>query len=99
MPQGSNVILLTPTTSSDLLTVTDDLSRRNLKPVVILLMADSFDGEPGSRDLAQQLMLRNVPVCMIYCDADLAEALSAFSSTNTVQDATTWQRPALSHLT
>ena len=99
LPQGSNVILLTPTTSSDLLTVTDDLSRRNLKPVVILLMADSFDGEPGSRDLAQQLMLRNVPVCMIYCDADLAEALSSFSSTNTVQEATTWQRPALSHST
>ncbi len=99
LPQGSNVILITPSTSLDLIVVSDDLQRRNLRPVVILLVAESFGGAPGSQRIAQQLMQQRVPVCLIYCDADLAHELSSFSSNNPAQDATTWQRPTLSHLT
>ena len=62
----------------------DDLQRRNLRPVVILLAAESFGGQPGSQKIASQLMEQRVPVCMIYCDADLTQALSAFSSNNTI---------------
>jgi uncharacterized protein (DUF58 family) len=99
LPQGSNVILITPSNSADLLVVAADVQRRNLKPVVILLVAESFGGQPGSQKMASQLMEQSVPVCMIYCDAELAQALSTFSSNNTVQDVTSWQRPTLSHLT
>ncbi len=99
LPQGSNVILITPSTSLDLIVVTDDLQRRNLRPVVILLVAESFGGAPGSQRISEQLIQQRVPVCLIYCDADLAHELSTFSSTNTAQDATSWQRPTLSHLT
>ena len=99
LPQGSNVILITPSTSLDLILVSDDLQRRNLRPVVILLVADSFGGAPGSQRLAQQLAGQRVPVCLIHCDANLAQELSNFSSDNPSQDATTWQRPTLSHLT
>jgi uncharacterized protein (DUF58 family) len=99
LPQGSTVILVTPSTSLDLIIVADDLQRRNLRPVVILLVAESFAGAPGTQRIAQQLMAQRVPVCLIYCDADLAQALSTFSSNNTSQDATSWQRPTLSHLT
>ena len=99
LPQGSNVILITASTSLDLIIVTDDLQRRNLRPVVILLVAESFGGAPGSQQIAQQLMEQRVPVCLIYCDADLAHELSSFSSNNATQDATSWQRPTLSHLT
>src|SRR5512138_2554795 len=79
LPQGSTVILITPSTSLELIVAADDLQRRNLRPVVILLVADSFGGSPGTQRLANQLKEQGVPVCMIYCDADLGQELSNFS--------------------
>jgi uncharacterized protein (DUF58 family) len=99
LPQGSSVILLTPTTSLDLLVAAADLQRRNLRPVVILLAAETFDGSRGTDALAHQLMEQEVPVCLIYCDSDLGQALSTFSSNHRPSDVTLWQRPTLSHLT
>ncbi|MBI3738059.1 MAG: hypothetical protein HY258_03320, partial [Chloroflexi bacterium] len=99
LPQGSSAILLTPTISLDLIIAADDLQRRNLRPVVVLLVAETFNGSKGTDKLARQLMEQRVPVCLVYCEADLSQTLSAFSSANFSQDATTWQRPALSHLT
>jgi uncharacterized protein (DUF58 family) len=99
LSQGSNVVLITSSTSLDLPVVADDLQRRNLKPVVILLVAESFGGPPGSQEIARQLMEQQVPVCLIYCDADLAQTLSAFSAHTERRDMTSWQRPVLSHLT
>jgi uncharacterized protein (DUF58 family) len=97
LPQGSSAILVTPTVSPELLATVDDLQRRDLRPVVVLLMADSFGGAPGSKKLYTSLAERSVPVCPIYCDADLALELSSFSSTMSSQDRA-WQRPPLSHL-
>jgi uncharacterized protein (DUF58 family) len=97
LPQGSSAILVTPTVSLELLATVDDLQRRNLHPVVVLLMAESFGGPAGSKKLYISLVERNVPVCSIYCDANLALELSGFSSTMAPQDAV-WQRPPLSHL-
>jgi uncharacterized protein (DUF58 family) len=99
LPQGSSVILLTPTTSLDLLIVADDLQRRNLRPVVILLVAETFDGSKDTNEVANRLMEQSVPVCLIECDTDLAQRLFTFSTNNTSPDVTIWQRPTLSHLT
>ena len=99
LQQGSSVILLTPTTSLDLLIVADDLQRRNLRPVVILLVAETFNGNRGTDKIARKLMEQKVPVCLIYCDADLGQTLSDFSANNFSQDRNIWQRPTLSHLT
>lgn len=98
MPQGSSAILITPTVSPDVILAVDELQRRNLRPVVVLLMADTFDGQRGSEKLASQLREQRAPVCPVYCDADLGQTLSAFSTNNFSQDMT-WQRPVLSHLT
>ena len=98
LPQGSSAILVTPTVHPELLATVYDLQRRNLRPVVVLLMADSFDGPAGSESLCTSLMEHNVPVCRIYCEADLATELSGFSSNIGSQDIL-WQRPPLSHLT
>lgn len=98
-PQGSSVILITPTVSPDILLAADELKRRNLRPVVILLAAESFGGSKGTDKIVQHLMEQRVPVCLVYCDADLGQTLSTFSSNNTSQDITQWQRPTLSHLT
>lgn len=98
LPQGSSAILVTPTVNPELLAAVDDLQRRNLRPVVVLFIANSFGGSLGGEKLYNSLFERNVPVCRLYCGADLSLELSGFSSAMTSQD-TSWQRPPLSHLT
>ena len=99
LPQGSSAILITPSVQPEILSVVDDLQRRRLRPVVVFLAAESFGGPGGSENLARSLMERNVPVCLIYCNADLAQALSAFAADPMYQDVITWRRPILNHLT
>jgi uncharacterized protein (DUF58 family) len=99
LPKGSSVVLITPTTSSDLLMVTDELLRRRLRPIVVLMVAETFGGRAGTDHLATSLKSQGVPLRMIECGADLAEALSGFMVTNFAQDVVRWQRPTLSHLT
>ncbi len=98
LPQGSSAILVTPTVSLELVSAVDDLQKRNLRPVVVLLIADSFGGAQGGERLYNALLERNVPVCRIYCGADISLELSGFSSHLVSQDFS-WQRPPLSHLT
>ena len=98
LPPGSSAILITPTVFPELLAAVDDLQRRNLRPVVVLLIADSFDGNKGGEKLYTSLSERNVPVCRIYCGADLSLELSSFSS-NIISQENAWQRPPLLHLT
>ena len=100
LPQGSSAILVTPTVSPELLLGVDSLQRRSLRPVVVLLMLQSFGTRVSNEDLAKSLAERNVPVCRVYCDADLSETLSSFYSTaNLRQEQNAWRRPVLSHLT
>jgi uncharacterized protein (DUF58 family) len=94
LPHGSSVILITPTVQPELLAAVDDLRRRHLRPVVILLMAESFGGLKGSDKLIHSLAERKTPVCPIYYDADLGATLSSFASQN-VQEARSWQKPRL----
>jgi uncharacterized protein (DUF58 family) len=98
LPQGSSAILITPMIWSELLLGVDSLQRRNLRPVVVLLMAQSFGNRTSNEDLAKSLAERNVPVCRVYCEADLSETLSSFA-TNTFSQEVSWRRPVLSHLT
>jgi len=76
LPQGSSAILVTPTVSPELLLGVDSLQRRSLRPVVVLLMLQSFGTRASNENLAKSLAERNVPVCRIYCDADLSEGLA-----------------------
>ncbi len=96
LSQGSSAILVTPTVRPDLLLAVDDLQRRYLRPVVILLDSGTFGGQPGTDKLVRSLRERRVPVCLIACNADLAQALSELPSNFTSQDMRTWQNPALS---
>lgn len=98
LPQGSSAILVTPMIWSELLIAVDSLQRRNLRPVVVLLMVESFGSRTSNEQLAQSLVERNVPLCRVYCDADLSETLSAFSA-NTFAKDLSWRQPVLSHLT
>jgi uncharacterized protein (DUF58 family) len=98
LPQGSSAIIITPMVWPELLLAVDSLQRRNLRPLVVLLMSRSFGGRQSNEELANSLTERNVPVCPIYCDADLSEVLSSFT-TNTFSQESAWRQPVLSHLT
>jgi uncharacterized protein (DUF58 family) len=97
LPQGSSVILVTPTVRPDLLLAVDDLQRRHLRPVVVLLNAETFGGRHGTDKLIIALRERRVPVCLIACDADLSQALSELPSDLTSLEMRTWRSPILSH--
>jgi uncharacterized protein (DUF58 family) len=94
LPRGSSAILVTPTTQPEILIAVDDLQRRDLKPVVVLLISESFGGLKGGEILAQSLMDRNIPVCSVYNGADLSQALSGLVSSTADQEiATRWFKP------
>jgi uncharacterized protein (DUF58 family) len=97
IPQGSTVILITPTIRTDLLQAVDDLQRRYLRPVVILLNAQTFGGSRGTDKITLSLYERRLPVCVIKCDDDLTHELSKLSTDFTSQERRTWQSPILSH--
>ena len=96
LPQGSSVILVTPTVRPDLLHAVDDLQRRFLRPVVVLLDAETFGGARGTEKLISSLRERRVPVVVIKCDSDLSQALSVVPTTLNSQDVHLWQSPVLS---
>lgn len=53
--RGSTVILITPSTDKQILTITMDLLQRGLIPVLILIDPESFGGIGRSDDIANQL--------------------------------------------
>jgi len=96
LPQGSSVVLVSPTVRPDLLHAVDDLQMRYLRPLVVLVEAQSFGGFRGTDDLVNSLNQRRVPVTVVRCDDDLSFALSGFSSNYRLKDMRLWQTPALS---
>ncbi|MBL8101457.1 MAG: DUF58 domain-containing protein [Anaerolineales bacterium] len=96
LPQGSSVILVTPTVRPDILHAVDDLQMRYLRPVVVLLDTETFGGPRGTETLVNSLHGRRVPVTVIRCDDDLSQALSGMSSTFKLQDMRPWQTPEFS---
>ncbi len=99
LPRGASAILITCTTSFDLLVAADDLARRRLHPIVILLDAESFNGKAGANEIMRRLGDRQVPARLLNCGVDLADALSDLGPASISQNVITWQRPTLSHLT
>jgi len=94
---GSTAILITPEVRADIVSATEDLQRRGLHPILVLLDPDTFGGPPGAERLAKTLISRSVPVCRVRCENDLTQTLSAFAGIQGKY--ITWQRPQLSHLT
>jgi uncharacterized protein (DUF58 family) len=99
MPRGASAILVTATTSAELLVATGDLLLRKLHPMVVLLDAESFDGKAGAAEIVRRLGDQQVPVLLLQCGVDLAAGLSSLAPSSLSQNVITWQRPTLSHLT
>jgi len=93
---GSSAILITPNVRPALLAAADDLQRRGLHPLVVLIDPETFGGPRGAKPLIQSLGAHGVGVCRVCCGDELSQTLSAFAST---QGRFAWQRVPLSHLT
>jgi uncharacterized protein (DUF58 family) len=76
LPLGSAAILITSSTRPELLLAIQDLLRRGLRPVIVLIDAETFGGAQDNNQLAASLLNHNVPVCQVACGDDLGAKLS-----------------------
>jgi len=76
LPRGSTVILITSSVRKQVALAVEILSRRGLRPVVVLLDAASFGGAPGTAALATAIAVLSVPVYQVTNGADVGAALS-----------------------
>ena len=76
LPRGSTVVLITPSTRREVALAADQMTRRGLRPVVVLLVAATIGGPSGTEELAQALRALRIPVLRVACGADLTVALS-----------------------
>jgi uncharacterized protein (DUF58 family) len=96
LPKRSTVILITPTVRTELLQAVDDLLLRSLYPIIVLLDVQTFGGPRGTDKITNSLREKQVPICNIACDDDLATALSNLRPTFKTQDFRSWQIPVSS---
>ncbi|MFQ5615171.1 MAG: DUF58 domain-containing protein [Anaerolineales bacterium] len=73
--RGSTVVLITPTVREQLSLTVDYLSRRGLRPIVILIDAESFGGAPGTKYLEEMIKATGISVRRVEKGADIKEAL------------------------
>jgi uncharacterized protein (DUF58 family) len=76
LPLGSGVILITPSSHPDLLLAVEDLHRRNLRPVIVLIKSETFGGPGGTEKMVASLLSRDIPVCQVGLDDDLGSKLA-----------------------
>jgi uncharacterized protein (DUF58 family) len=74
-PRGSTVVVITPSVSQEVALAVDYLHRRGLRPVSVLINAETFNGQTGSQKLVGMMKILNVPVRRVDCGMDLAKAL------------------------
>jgi uncharacterized protein (DUF58 family) len=75
LPMGSGVILVTSSVNMDILNAVEDLIRRHLHPMVVMLMVNSFGGPTSGEKIIEGLEMRNVPVFKIVCGESLDKQL------------------------
>ncbi len=81
LPRGSTVVVVTPSAADEVITTTDILLRRGLRPVGVLLNATTFGGYFSNENLAASLCAMGIPVCQIDKGDDISNALSEACST------------------
>jgi uncharacterized protein (DUF58 family) len=75
LPLGSGVVMVTPSVKPELLLAVEDLQRRNLRPVIILIRAETFGGSEESETMLNGLVNRDIPVCRIGFGDNLSAQL------------------------
>jgi uncharacterized protein (DUF58 family) len=76
LPRGSTVVFITPSVRSEIGIAADHLLRRSLRPVAVLLDAESFGGQSGTAGLTTSVRLLGIPVRRLVYGQPIATALS-----------------------
>jgi uncharacterized protein (DUF58 family) len=76
IPRGATAVLITADPRQSLLLATQELERRRVSPMLVLLDAESFGGAPGSAELAERASRRGLGVRLIRCGDRVGSALS-----------------------
>jgi uncharacterized protein (DUF58 family) len=76
VPKGASVVLITPSVSPGILTAAQQVARRGLLPILVLIDARSFGGDPGTEGLAAAARRSGLAVRAVRCGDDLGESLS-----------------------
>jgi uncharacterized protein (DUF58 family) len=74
--RGSTVVLITPDNREEVAMGVDQVIRRGLRPVVVLLDALSFGGAPGAERLKATLQSLGVPLYFVHEGDDLEHIFS-----------------------
>jgi uncharacterized protein (DUF58 family) len=92
IPYGSSALLVTSSTRQDILLAVENIARRGVTPIVILLNPQTFGFYESNDTLFEDLLARGVPVCQVSQGDNLAEILSAFAATNRSQEQPLWRK-------
>lgn len=76
LPRGSTVVVVTPSVNEDVAIAIDHLLRRSLRPVAVLIDAESFGGHSGSRALSLSIQQLGAPVRRLEYGVPLETSLS-----------------------
>jgi uncharacterized protein (DUF58 family) len=82
LPRGSTVVMITPSSSELVYRAADMITRRGLRPVVVLVDAATFGGFHNPDAIVEPLQALGVPYCRISEDDDLSEVLSTAVSSS-----------------
>jgi len=78
LPRGSTVVIITPAYGDGVSLSVELLSRSGMRPIIVLIDAESFGGPTGSVRVMRQLELMGIPVCQVANGDDLGQALSSW---------------------
>lgn len=76
LPRGSTMVMITPSASKLVYKAADMIIRRGLRPVMVLVDAQTFGGYHNPEVLIEPLQTLGVPFCRIAEDDDLSSVLS-----------------------
>jgi uncharacterized protein (DUF58 family) len=76
LARGSTIVLITHSVEQEVIMAADFLTRRGLRPVVVLIDAASFNGPEGTQEIADGLRYMNVPMRLVRRDDDITNSLS-----------------------
>jgi uncharacterized protein (DUF58 family) len=76
LARGSTIVVITHSVEEEVVLIVDFLSRRGLRPVIVLIDAASFNGPVGTEEIAEGLRLMKIPLRVVHNGDDLSKTLS-----------------------
>jgi len=77
LSRGSIIVLITPSTNSEIAFLVDSLNRLGLRPVTVLVNSNSFGGLNGSDDIYSNVKMMGYPAYLITRNDNIGSVLSS----------------------